>query len=170
MDGVANNLRVILNQISRLDRKKADEFLECSSKLRANLSIYNKVIFDILRGRERPLEIRDGQATVRAAWDAANHDLFSVRVLLFLTGGSASSSFGFSRTRHPRTRPDIWRGQRCAKSSKGVHAKRFARSMPRRTTRQTKRSGQDPDEYLYIIDSCRDRLNERDPLEGPTDR
>ena len=32
------------------------------------------------------------------------------------------------------------------------------------------RSGQDPDDYLYIMDSCRDRLNACDPLEGSTDR
>ena len=31
------------------------------------------------------------------------------------------------------------------------------------------RSGQDPDEYLYIVDSFRDRLNACDPPEGPTD-
>ena len=32
------------------------------------------------------------------------------------------------------------------------------------------RSEQDPDEYLYIMDTCRDRLNACDPPEGPTDR
>ena len=32
------------------------------------------------------------------------------------------------------------------------------------------RSEQDPDEYLYIMDSCRDRLNACDPPEGPTHR
>ena len=31
------------------------------------------------------------------------------------------------------------------------------------------RSDQDPDEYRYIMDSCRDRLNACDPPEGPTD-
>ena len=32
------------------------------------------------------------------------------------------------------------------------------------------RHGQDPDDYLYPMDSCRDSLNARDPPEGPTDR
>ena len=32
------------------------------------------------------------------------------------------------------------------------------------------RSGQDRDGYLYIIDSCRNRLNACDPAEGPTGR
>ena len=30
--------------------------------------------------------------------------------------------------------------------------------------------GQDPDDYLYHMDSCRGRLNEFDPPEGLTDR
>ena len=30
------------------------------------------------------------------------------------------------------------------------------------------RLDQDPDEYSYIMDSCRDRLNASDPPEGPT--
>ena len=37
-------------------------------------------------------------------------------------------------------------------------------------TNMPMRSGQDPDEYLYIMDSCLDRLNVYDPPEGPTDR
>ena len=32
------------------------------------------------------------------------------------------------------------------------------------------RPGQDLDNYLYHMDSCRDRLNACDPPEGPTDR
>ena len=32
------------------------------------------------------------------------------------------------------------------------------------------RSGQGPDEYLYMLDSCRDRLNACHPPEGPIDR
>ena len=32
------------------------------------------------------------------------------------------------------------------------------------------RSDRIPDEHLYIMNSCRDRLNACDPPEGPTDR
>ena len=32
------------------------------------------------------------------------------------------------------------------------------------------RPGQDPDDYLYHMDSCRNRLNTCDPPEGPADR
>ena len=33
-----------------------------------------------------------------------------------------------------------------------------------------KRSDQDLDEYLFIVDTCRDRLNACNPPEGPTNR
>ena len=39
-----------------------------------------------MQGQERPSVTDDSQATARAAWDAANHDLFNI--LLFSTGGS----------------------------------------------------------------------------------
>ena len=34
-------------------------------------------IFNIMQGQERPSETDDSQAIARAAWDAANQDLFS---------------------------------------------------------------------------------------------
>ena len=45
-------LHVVLKQISKFNGKKVDEFLEWSSKLRANLSIYNKAIFNIIQGQK----------------------------------------------------------------------------------------------------------------------
>ena len=86
MDGTAYNLHVVLKQILKFD-KKADDFLEWSSKLRTSLSIYNRAIFNIMQGQERPSVTDYSQATTRAAWDAANQDVFSI--LFFSTGGSA---------------------------------------------------------------------------------
>ena len=62
MDGTANNLHVVLKQISKFDGNKADDFLEWSSKLRASLSIYNRAIFNIMQR-----QADDGEATSRAA-------------------------------------------------------------------------------------------------------
>ena len=39
-----------------------------------------------------------------------------------------------------------------------------------RMTSTRMRSGQDPDDYMYHMGSCRNRLNTCDPPEGPTDR
>ena len=65
MDGTANNLDIVLKQVSKLDEKNADDFLK-SSKLRASLSIYNRAMFSILQGQEQPSETDDSQATARA--------------------------------------------------------------------------------------------------------
>ena len=129
MDGVANNLYVVLKQISKFNGKKAGESLEWSSKLRASHSIYNKAIFNILQGQERSLGTDDSQATTRVAWDAANHDLFNV--LFFSTGGSAS----FVARGVEGTTPEDGTGHgqlswaSLRETSKALRAKRLARSM-----------------------------------------
>ena len=43
-----NNFHVIVKQITKSDSRKADEFLERDSKLRTSLSVYNKIIFNLL--------------------------------------------------------------------------------------------------------------------------
>ena len=87
MDSTTEILHVVLKQMTKFDGKKADDFLEWSSKLRACLSIYNRAIFNILQGKERPSDTDNSQAAARAACNAANQDLFSI--LLFSMGGSA---------------------------------------------------------------------------------
>ena len=86
MDDTSNNLHVVLKQTSKFDGNKTDDFLEWSSKLCASLSIYNRAIFTIMQGQERPSETDDTQATACAAWDVANQDRFSI--LLRSTDGS----------------------------------------------------------------------------------
>ena len=59
MDGVVNNLHDVLKRMSKIDGNKADEFLERNSKPRVNLSIYNKTIFNIFQGQQRPPKTDD---------------------------------------------------------------------------------------------------------------
>ena len=84
-----NNFNVIVNKITKFDGRRADEFLEWGSKLRASLSVYNKTTFNVLQGQERPSEFDADQETTRATWDAANQYLYSM--LFFTTTGSAFS-------------------------------------------------------------------------------
>ena len=84
-----NNFNVIVNKITKFDGRRADEFLEWGSKLRASLSVYNKTTFNVLQGQERPSEFDADQETTRATWDAANQYLYSM--LFFTTIGSAFS-------------------------------------------------------------------------------
>ena len=62
---------------------------------------------------------------------------------------------------------DSKRGQRCARSSKS--SREAIRAEHAKMNNTLMRKGQDPDEYFYVMDSCRDRLNACDPPEGPTD-
>ena len=46
--GAVNNFHVIVKQITKFGGRRADEFMEWDSKLRASLSVYNKTIFNVL--------------------------------------------------------------------------------------------------------------------------
>ena len=122
-----------------------------------------------MRGPEQPSVTGDSQATARAVRDAANQDLFSI--LFYSTGGSAF--FVVRRFEDTTVEDGAGHGQQAwaalrekfkGSSREAIcaeHAKMNNMSM---------RSGQDLDEYLYIMDSCRDCLNPCDPPEDPKDR
>ena len=61
-----NNFHVIVKQMTKFDGKRADEFLEWDSKLRASLSVYNKTTFNVLQGQERPSGFDFDQENARA--------------------------------------------------------------------------------------------------------
>ena len=48
------NVQHVVKQISKLDGKNVDDFLEWSSKLRFSLSLYSKPISKIVQGSQRP--------------------------------------------------------------------------------------------------------------------
>ena len=70
--GAVNNFHVIVKQITKFDGRRANEFLEWDSKLRASLGAYNKPLFNVLQGQKRPSEFDADQETTRATWGAAN--------------------------------------------------------------------------------------------------
>ena len=90
-----NNFHVIVKEITKFDGRRVNESLEWDSKLRASLNVYNKTIFNVLQGQERPSEFDAYQETTRSIWDAANQDLHSV--LFFTTAVQRSPWFGSSR-------------------------------------------------------------------------
>ena len=119
---------------------------------RVSLSIYNRAIFNILQGQERPWETDDSQTTARAAWDAANQDLFSI--LLFSTGGPAF--FVIWRFEGTTLEDGAGHGQQAwaALREKFRGSSRDAiRAEHAQMNNTPTRSGLDPDEYLYIMDS-----------------
>ena len=49
-----DNVHEVMKQVSKFDAKKADDFLEWSSKLHVILSLYNMLTFNIVPGSQRP--------------------------------------------------------------------------------------------------------------------
>ena len=167
--GAVNSFHVIVKQLTKFDCRRADEFLERDSKLRANLSVYNKTTFNVLQRQERPSEFDADQETTRATWDAANQDPYSV--IFFTTAGSA---FSVVRRFQGKTPPEgAGYGQQAwaALREKFDGCSRAAiRAEHIRMTSTRMRPGQDPDDYLYHMNSCRGRLNACNPPEGLTDQ
>ena len=44
----------IVKQVNKFDGKRAGDFLEWQSKLRTALSLYNRKIYNVLQGEQRP--------------------------------------------------------------------------------------------------------------------
>ena len=55
----------MVKKISECDGKNVDNVLEWSSKLRVNLLLYSKLIFDIIQGSQQPSELDNDQAIAR---------------------------------------------------------------------------------------------------------
>ena len=168
-DSSTNNFHAIVKQVNKFDGKRAGDFLEWQSKLRTALSLYNTKIYNVLQGEQRPSNEDPDGATARVTWDIANQNLFGV--LFFATTGSAFSVV--RRFEGKRLQDGPGHGQQawaalCEKfdgcSREALRAEHYKMNHTKMTP------GQDPDEFLYIMDSRRDRLNTSAPPEGPTDR
>ena len=61
----------MLKQVSKFDGKNADS-LECPSKLYVSLSLYSKLIFEIVQGSEWPSNLDNDQVITCEGWDGAN--------------------------------------------------------------------------------------------------
>ena len=63
---MGGNFPYVVKQISKLDCKNADDFLGWYFKLCVSLSLYSKIIVEIVQGSERSLDLEDNvQATAR---------------------------------------------------------------------------------------------------------
>ena len=158
-----------MKQVSKLNGKNADDFLEWSSKLRVNLSLYSKPIFEIVQGSQRPSGLDNEQVTAREGWDDANHNLFSI--LYFTTSGPAFSVV--RRFEEKRREDGVGHGQDAwaALREKFDGCSREALRAAHRELETVKmRTDEDPDDFLYKKYRCRDRLNFVQPKEGPSDR
>ena len=154
----------VVKQVSKFDGKNAEDFLEWSSKLRVSLSLYSKPIFEIVQGSQRPSGLGNDQVTAREGWDDANHNLFSI--LYFTTSDPAFSVVRKTREDGVGHGQDAWGALR----EKFDGCSREALRAAHREVEMVKmRSDEDPDDFFYKKDRCRDRLNSITPKEGPSD-
>ena len=107
--------------------------------------------------------------TAREGWDDANHNLFSI--LFFTTSGLA---FSIVRRFDWKTREDgVGHGQDACGALREKFdgcSREALRAAHRKLETVKMRSYEDPDDFLYKKDRCRDRLNSVTPKEGPSDR
>ena len=166
-DSSTNNFHAIVKQVNKFDGKRAGDFLEWQSKLRTALSLYNRKIYNVLQGEQRPSNEDPDGATARVTRDIANQNLFGV--LFFATTGSAFSVVRRFEGKRPQDGPGHGQQAWAALCEKFDGCSREALRAEHYKMNHTKMTpGQDPDEFLYIMDSRRDRLNTSTPPEGPT--
>ena len=160
------NVLHVVNQFSKFGGKNADDFLEWCSKLRVSLSLYSKLIFEIVQGSQRRSDLDNDQATAREVWDDVHRNFYSV--LFFMTSGP---SFSVVRRFEGKTREDGVGHEQGAWAA--LHEKfddylrKALRAVHREIETVKRRSDEDPDDFLYKEDRCRDRLNSVTPKEGP---
>ena len=169
MEGGTNTLQQVVKQVFEFDGKKADDFLEWSSKLPVSLSLYHKSIFNIVRGLQRSSELENDKATAREVLNENNHTLYSI---LYVT--TSDPSFSVVRRFEEHMLKErvgneqyAWAAPRAKFDGCSPEALRVAH-LEMETVKM--RSDEDPDDFFYKRDRCRDRLNSVTPKEDHSDR
>ena len=123
-------------------------------------------MFNVLQGQERPSEFEADQETARATRDAANQDLHSV--LFFTTVSSAFSVKWNFQGKTPAEGAGHEKQAWAALHEKFDGCSRAAIRVEHiKMTNTRMRPGEDLDDCLYHMASCRDRLNACNSREGP---
>ena len=169
MEASHKNFQVIVKNGHTFDDKNAADFIEWYENIHFSFNSYGKVTFRVLQGVPVPSAATDTDGSKLATWNTANEDLYNV--LLCTTKGAACSVIrrfagntlneGSEREQRP------WAALRerfdgCSTETLRVeHANMNSVRMS---------SGQDPDKFPYKLDTHRERLNARNPLEETIDR
>ena len=169
MEASHKNFQVIVKNVHTFDGKNAADFIEWYEKILISLNIYNKAAFRILQGAPVPSAATYIDGSKLAAWNTVNKDLYNV--LFFTTKGAACS---VARRFAGKTLDEgLGHGQRAwaaLRETFGGCSKKALRAEHAKKNSTRMNPGQDPDEFLYELDTRRERLNACDPPEGPTDR
>ena len=148
-----NNIQAIPKLCPRFDGKDKVHFLEYKDRLRVVLSFHRQSVAAILQGNPKPTAAQNSTAV--ATWERANENLFSI--LFFTTERSANNVV---KKHLDKTREDgVGNGQaawNALEEKYNSHTKEARRKL-----HNTKmKSGDDPDDFLSIMDGFRKRLED----------
>ena len=121
------------------------------------LSFYRQSVAAILQGETKPTAAQTSTAV--ASWERANENLFSI--LFFITERSANNVV----TKHiGKTREDgVGNGQAAwsaLEEKYNSHTKEARKAYHQKLDSTKIKSGNDPDDFLYIMDGFRERLED----------
>ena len=169
MEASHKNFQVIGKNVHTFDGKNAADFIECYEKIRISLNINDKAAFRVLQGAPVSSAATATDGSRLAAWNTANENLYNV--LFFTTKDAACSVV---RCFADKTLDEgSGHGQRAwAALRETFHgcSREALRVEPAKMNCARMSPGQDPDEFLCELDTCRERLNACDPPKGPTGR
>ena len=166
MENVAsNNTRAAIKNCPVFAGRNKDTFGEYKSKVRVCLSLYSKPVFEVFQGMTQPssrLGTADTEALDIAAerrWQQANHDLWSI--LFLTTSGSANNVVKKFEGKRPEDGTGNGQAAWNALNEKyNSHTKEARRACHEKLVNTKMEPGQDPDDFFFILDKCRDRLEE----------
>ena len=166
---MGNSVQHVGKQVPKFDGQNADDFLEWLFKLRVSLSLYPKLVFEIVQGSQRLSGLGNDLLTACKDWDDAKHILYSI--LYFTTSDPA---FSVVRMFEGKTRDGGVRHGQGAWAALHDKVDGCLRKTLRAAHREIKTvkmgSDEDPDDDLYKKDRCRDRLNSFTHEEDSSDR
>ena len=148
---------IMLSFCPRFDGKDKAQFLEYKDRLRVVLAFYRQSVAAILQGEPKPIAAQNSTAV--ASWERANENLFSI--LFFTTERSANNVV----KRHMDTTRDdgadtgqaAWSA---LEEKYNSHTKEARRAYHEKLHSIKRKSGDDPDGFLYTMDGFRERLED----------
>ena len=162
----SNNTQMVTKNCPVCAGRNKESFQEYKIKLRVCLSLYSEAVFEALQGKAQPSSFTLGStdtATLNAVaehkWLQANQDLWSVLVLT--TSGSANNAV--KKFEGKRTKDRAEHGQLAWKAltdKYNGHTKEARRVCHEKLVNKKMEPGQDPDDLFFVLDECRDLLEE----------
>ena len=156
----SNKVTTIAKSLPRFDGRDKHEFIEVGGKFKAILSLSALYIFNILMGEQQPTPTELGNLV---NWERNNTNLYS---MLFLST-SGRSSMVVKRYAGRTAGRGLGNGQKACKAlEEKYNASSNARRQELYDCRRSAnlRRGQDPDEFLYHMETAQNRLYEMGEL------